>query len=95
MVADGADTTKLPIFTEELGDCGNCGLKGQLDRKLTAYAYRPDKFNGLMIIGEGPGQQEVAQGRPFVGRSGKLLRELLKTIGLDLDECYITNATLC
>ncbi len=92
---DGADTTKLPIFSEAHADCGGCGLQGQLAKQLTAYAYRPDKFNGLMIIGEGPGHQEVAQGRPFVGPSGKLLRGLLNSVGLDLDECYITNATLC
>jgi uracil-DNA glycosylase family 4 len=55
----------------------------------------PDNFNGLMIVGEGPGAAEVVQGRPFVGASGRLLRSILKSIGANLDECYITNATLC
>lgn len=55
----------------------------------------PANFNGLMIIGEGPGHHEVQQGRPFVGPSGRLLRDLLDTEGVDMDQCYVTNATLC
>lgn len=87
--------TTLPIFTEAYADCGKCGLKGQCNKGMVAYAYRPVNFNGMMIIGEGPGQQEIAEGRPFVGQSGKLLRALLESIGIAMDECYITNATLC
>jgi DNA polymerase I-like protein with 3'-5' exonuclease and polymerase domains/uracil-DNA glycosylase len=47
-----------------------------------------------MIIGEGPGQQEVIEGRPFVGRSGQLLKSILESIGINMDECYLANATL-
>jgi uracil-DNA glycosylase family 4 len=38
-----------------------------------------------------PGKQEVEQGRPFVGRAGKLLDELLKEAGIDRSKVYITN----
>lgn len=45
----------------------------------------------IMLIGEAPGEREAKSGRPFVGASGKLLDELLATIGLKRQEIYITN----
>lgn len=45
----------------------------------------------VVIIGEAPGKKEDELGRPFVGASGKLLDELLASIGLDRDAVYITN----
>jgi DNA polymerase len=48
-----------------------------------------------MFIGEAPGEQEDVQGRPFVGAAGKLLTELLATIGLKREEVYITNIVKC
>lgn len=45
----------------------------------------------LVFIGEAPGEQEDIQGRPFVGRSGKLLDSLLQGIGLERENVYITN----
>tara|TARA_B100001123_G_C15241143_1_gene999146 strand:- start:157 stop:693 length:537 start_codon:yes stop_codon:yes gene_type:complete len=49
-----------------------------------------------MIIGEGPGQREDEQGLPFVGRSGKLLDQLLAEIGLRREEnVYIANVVKC
>lgn len=49
----------------------------------------------VMIVGEGPGQQEDEQGLPFVGRSGQLLERLLGEIGLGRDEVYIANVVKC
>lgn len=49
----------------------------------------------LMFIGEGPGFHEDRQGRPFVGAAGKLLEELLASIGLKREEVYITNVIKC
>lgn len=45
----------------------------------------------LMMVGEGPGEEEDAIGRPFVGRAGALLDKLLEEIGLARDEVYLTN----
>ncbi|MDB4978547.1 MAG: polymerase bacteriophage-type [Candidatus Peribacteria bacterium] len=45
----------------------------------------------IMFIGEAPGQKENEQGRPFVGAAGKLLNELLESIGLKRDDVYISN----
>lgn len=49
----------------------------------------------LAIVGEGPGGEEIKQGRPFVGRSGRLLQSVLKSVGLPRHRVYLTNATLC
>jgi uracil-DNA glycosylase len=45
----------------------------------------------VMIVGEAPGKNEDEQGRPFVGRAGKLLDELLAEAGLERSDVYITN----
>lgn len=49
--------------------------------------------NNLMIIGEAPGYKEDLIGRPFVGKSGELLRE--KLVKYDLDYGFITNVVKC
>jgi DNA polymerase len=49
----------------------------------------------LVCIGEGPGADEDAQGKPFVGRAGQLLTRMLEAVQLSRDEVYITNAVLC
>jgi uracil-DNA glycosylase len=45
----------------------------------------------VMFVGEAPGASEDEQGRPFVGRSGRLLDELLAAAGLDRERVFITN----
>ena len=45
----------------------------------------------VVVVGEGPGRQEDATGRPFVGRAGRLLDELLRHAGLGRSDVYITN----
>lgn len=45
----------------------------------------------IMFIGEGPGKNEDLQGRPFVGQAGKLLDELIESIGLTRDDVFIGN----
>jgi uracil-DNA glycosylase family 4 len=49
----------------------------------------------LMFVGEGPGFHEDRQGEPFVGQAGKLLTELLGTIGLRREDVYIANVVKC
>ena len=49
----------------------------------------------VMIVGEGPGQQEDEQGLPFVGRSGQLLDSLLAEVGLARNDVYIGNVVKC
>jgi DNA polymerase len=49
----------------------------------------------LVVIGEGPGADEDAQGKPFVGRAGQLLTKMLESVNLSRDEVYITNTVKC
>ena len=49
----------------------------------------------VMLIGEGPGEQEDLQGEPFVGRAGKLLDDMLELIDLDRGRIYIANIVKC
>jgi uracil-DNA glycosylase family 4 len=50
-----------------------------------------DPHADVMVVGEAPGRHEDEQGRPFVGRAGKLLDELLGEAGLAREEVFITN----
>lgn len=65
-----------------------CGLKATATNTVIA---RGNPAAPLMIIGEAPGRDEDAQGRPFVGESGQLLDRMLKAIGRDESNVYISN----
>jgi uracil-DNA glycosylase family 4 len=50
----------------------------------------------LLVIGEGPGEEEDKQGKPFVGRAGQLLTRMLASVGFDRErDCYIANVIKC
>lgn len=54
-----------------------------------------NKHADIMLIGEGPGEQEDLQGEPFVGAAGKLLDDMLSIIDLDRTDVYIANIVKC
>jgi len=65
-----------------------CSLKATATNTVIA---RGNPAAPLLIIGEAPGRDEDAQGRPFVGESGQLLDRMLKAIGRDESNVYISN----
>lgn len=74
-------------------DCRRCKLCET--RTNTVFGVGPESAP-LMIVGEGPGADEDAQGEPFVGRAGKLLDEMLATIGRTRREnTFIANVVKC
>lgn len=74
-------------------DCTKCGLCSTRTNVVFADGNPQAK---LMIIGEGPGQQEDESGLPFVGRAGKLLDKILESGGIDRKtETYICNVVKC
>ena len=76
----------------ELGaHCDACPLRA----KVPVFATPPKKKLRLVIVGEGPGAKEEAQGAPFVGMSGSLLDQTLRKAQIDREEAYVTNAFLC
>lgn len=50
-----------------------------------------DPMSNIWLVGEAPGEQEVSEGKPFVGSSGMLLRKLCLQAGLNVFDCFITN----
>ncbi len=77
---------------DELRDCRRCPLAGT--RKNTVPGEGGNRRR-VLFIGEGPGRDEDLSGRPFVGRSGKLLDKILASISLAREDIYITNIVKC
>lgn len=75
-----------------LQGCRRCRLcEGRTTVVFGAGSARAE----LVVIGEGPGADEDAQGLPFVGRAGQLLTKMLAAVQLSRDEVYITNTVKC
>lgn len=76
--------------------CQSC-TKCELCKGRTNLVFGIGKKDAdIMLIGEGPGENEDLQGEPFVGRSGKLLDKFLESIGLSRDKnIYIANMVKC
>jgi uracil-DNA glycosylase family 4 len=73
--------------------CLQCPL-GSLGRTNVVFGQgNPDA--ALMFIGEGPGQDEDRQGKPFVGRSGKLLNTIFDLLHVKREDVFITNIVKC
>jgi uracil-DNA glycosylase family 4 len=83
---------ELVAFWRELRDCQKCPLAG--GRTQVVFGSGGADAN-LMFVGEAPGFHEDRQGKPFVGRAGKLLDDLLAEIGLDRKQCFIANVLKC
>ena len=68
----------------------NCSVCPLLENKKIIFGEGNANAK-LLLIGEAPGRDEHIQGRPFVGRSGKLLEKTLSLIGIERKEVFITN----
>lgn len=76
----------------ELGDCTRCRLHGTRN-KLVFGEGSPQAR--IVFVGEGPGYDEDRQGRPFVGKAGKLLDKMIKAMGFVREQVYICNMVKC
>src|SRR3989338_7180440 len=72
--------------------CEECVLRAGATQVVPGEG-NPDA--DIMFIGEGPGQTEDETGRPFVGRGGKFLDELLNSIDLKREDIFIANMVKC
>jgi uracil-DNA glycosylase len=77
---------------QALQGCRRCKL---CDGRNSIVFGSGDPEADLVVIGEGPGADEDAQGLPFVGRAGQLLTKMLAAVHLARDEVYILNAVKC
>jgi DNA polymerase len=82
----------LAAVRAAMGDCTRCPLhRGR--RSLVFGEGNPDA--DLVFVGEGPGRDEDLQGRPFVGRAGQLLNQIIEAMGLRREDVYICNVIKC
>jgi uracil-DNA glycosylase len=82
----------LELLAAQSRACTACALT-QARTNVVFGEGNPDAK--LMIVGEGPGEDEDLQGRPFVGRSGQLLDKILEAAGLSRETIYIANIVKC
>ena len=78
----------LESLRELLEKFDGCALKSTASRLVFADGNPKAR---VMFVGEAPGRDEDIEGRPFVGRSGKLLDRMIAAIGLDRTKVYIAN----
>jgi DNA polymerase len=82
----------LRRLEESLAGCTRCKLSRG---RSTIVFGTGDPAARLVLIGEGPGEEEDRQGKPFVGRAGQLLTKMLESVGITRDEVYICNIVKC
>ncbi|MFZ1149994.1 MAG: uracil-DNA glycosylase [Xanthobacteraceae bacterium] len=82
------NATTLDDLRALLADFEGCALRATATQLVFADGNPQSR---VMFVGEAPGYDEDIVGRPFVGRSGKLLDRMMAAIGLDRTSCYIAN----
>ncbi len=86
--SSGSKIAQLEKLKKQISSIKNCELKNNASKIVFADG-NPNA--SIMIIGEGPGANEDKEGKPFVGRAGKLLNKMLESINLNRKNVYISN----
>lgn len=86
------EDASLEAIRADIGDCTRCKLH---EHRTNIVFGEGNSKARLVFVGEGPGADEDATGRPFVGRAGQLLDKIIAAIGMKRDECYIANVVKC
>jgi DNA polymerase len=76
----------------DIGECLRCPLHKS---RNTIVHSEGDRKARLMFVGEAPGADEDASGRPFVGRAGQLLNKIIEAIGMKREDVFIGNVNRC
>src|SRR3990172_4835489 len=88
----GQKAGELEKLAEEIGQCRKCGL-GSSRTNAVPGEGNPDAR--IMFVGEAPGGDEDAVGRPFVGKGGQLLDKIIAACGLERGDVYRGNILKC
>lgn len=84
---------KLSSLAGKISACSRCPLR---ERRTNAVPGEGAESPLVLVVGEGPGEQEDITGRPFVGAAGQMLDRMLGSIGLSRrTNCYIANVVKC
>ena len=84
--------TNLQTLDAVIKNCKKCKLH---ETRINTVFGDGSTNAKVMIIGEAPGKDEDISGKPFVGRAGKLLTEILSSINLERKDIFITNTVKC
>ena len=85
--------SSLKKLNSECVECTSCNLS---KTRKNVVVGKGNESAQVVIIGEGPGEQEDITGLPFVGRAGKMLDTALSSVDIDpVEDCYITNIVKC
>ena len=88
-----AATETLEDIWRDIGkDCTRCSLCAGRTQVVNTHGNRTAR---LMFVGEAPGADEDAQGKPFVGRAGQLLTKMIEAMGLKREDVMIGNVNRC
>src|SRR5207245_1132510 len=79
-------SSELQLIHSKILECTKCELHKSRTKAVPGEGPRDAR---IMFVGEGPGQNEDEQGRPFVGVAGKLLTDLVSSIGLHLSDATL------
>lgn len=82
----------LEVINAQVQGCTRCSL--HKTRTNTVFG-EGNPYSKVVFCGEAPGQTEDETGRPFVGRAGKLLDNMIKSMGLEREDVYILNICKC
>ncbi len=82
----------LDELDDRIETCTKCDLH---ENRTNAVPGEGPEDADVMLIGEAPGYNEDQQGRPFVGKAGDILTDLLNDAGLERDEVFIGNVIKC
>jgi len=80
------------LLENSVAECTGCDL---CKTRTHTVLGEGNRHADILFIGEGPGAEEDAQGRPFVGPAGQLLTKMLQAIGLQREDVYIANVVKC
>lgn len=83
----------LQVLHDEWMNCTNCSLGERRRAEEGSFVFGEGVRRSIMLIGEGPGELEEKHGRPFLGKSGELLRRILEVLGVT--DYYLTNVVAC
>jgi uracil-DNA glycosylase family 4 len=89
---DTEAVTRWVALQEEVSGCTRCALCAT--RTQTVFGVGNNQADWL-LVGEGPGQHEDEQGKPFVGKAGQLLTEMLRAMDIEREDVFITNIVKC
>ena len=89
---DGKATRTLDQIAEEIVSCQKCPLAATRTQTVPGEGSVTAE---IMFVGEGPGREEDLSGRPFVGRAGRFLDELIESLPMRREDVYIANVVKC